>query len=346
MRTYFVDTITSLSSNVMLLTLQPRRQADVLKFYPGQYACISFKKDGRPSPMRCFSIVSSPNDRQRLQFAIRIQGRFTSAAARLQRGDEVSVQGPFGEFAIDERQDQNVVMMAGGIGITPSISMLRHATETGLKMPITLLYSCRSQHDIPFFDELLELERRNPHVRIIFFVTDGNVREIPGARIVGGGINKAWIERMTGDAFHNGTYFLCGPNGFMLHLEKQLIARQVDPNKILTESFTQSAMPAFGSRFSLQAVTYAFAALLLLFGIGSIMALDLDRTVPKLAAAQTVKVTSSTSSTPASTASSGTTSSNTSSTGSSTTPITTTTTPATSSTSTAQTYQAPVSSVS
>ena len=155
-------------SGIIDLILQPKRKRDALSFYPGQYACIGFRQGGRPTPMRCFSIVSSPNDQERLQFVIQRQGRFTSSIARLRPGKVVTVRGPFGDFVIDEQYDRNIVMLAGGIGITPFISTLRYATEVGLSTPITLLYSCRGRDGIPFLDELTALEKRNPHLRILF----------------------------------------------------------------------------------------------------------------------------------------------------------------------------------
>lgn len=333
MRKYIVDSITKLTPDVVQLSLRPQRSSSVLKFFPGQYADIGFKVHGRPTPMRCFSMVSSPNNTQQLQFALRVEGNFTQTAARLQLGDEVSVQGPFGEFVIDERYDRSVVMFAGGIGITPYMSMLRHAAESNLQIPITLLYSCRNQDEIPFFNELIELQRRNPRFRAIFFVTGGVVSEAPGARIVSGRISKAWVDKVTRDTFRGSTYFLCGASGFMENLGGLLATRGVDENHILTESFTQaSKTSALGGKFSLQTLTYAFSALLLLVGIGGIMVLDLDRSLPKLvsAAAQQKTTTNQTAS------SNGGSSSNSSSSSSNST---TTTAPT-------YQYQAPVTSAS
>src|ERR1019366_8414409 len=101
--------------NILLLTMQPERLAEQIKFYPGQYAAISFYLGSRPSPTRCFSIVSSPRDKY-LQFAIRISGDFTTAASLLQPGDKVKVTGPYGQFTIDPEYDDSLVFIAGGIG--------------------------------------------------------------------------------------------------------------------------------------------------------------------------------------------------------------------------------------
>lgn len=291
MRKYIVVNTSRLSSDVVQLTLQPKHQSKALQFYPGQYACIGFRQGIRPTPMRCFSIVSSPNEQQRLQFAMRQQGQFTATAAQLQPGTVVSVGGPFGDFVIDQQYDHNVVMMAGGIGITPYISTLRYATEAGVQLPITLFYSCRGRGGVPFFDELVELERRNPYLRVIFFVTDGNLPASADARMVNGRIDDSWIARVTGRAFHGGTYFLCGPKGFVHDLGNRLRKQQVDGSRILTESFAQaSVQPVLGGRFGMQSLTFAATAAVLLLGFGFVSVLDLARTVPHLASLETAQI--------------------------------------------------------
>ena len=337
-------------SGIIDLVLQPKRKRDALSFYPGQYACIGFRQGGRPTPMRCFSIVSSPNDRERLQFGIRRQGRFTSSIAQLQPGKVVTVRGPFGDFVIDEQYDRSVVMLAGGIGITPFISTLRYAADVGLNTPITLLYSCRGRGGIPFFDELVALENRNPRLRVVFFVTDNVLPQDNGARIISGRIDENWVQRATRESFKGSTYFLCGPKGFVGSLRKQLSGHNVDEGHILTESFTQTgATPVLGSRFSLQTWTYAFAALVLLFGTGAIMTLDLMRAVPRLAS---TTATTSQTSTPTSANTTSGTQNNTSNSTSTTTPATPSSSSSASTSSSPSSptptyqYQAPVTSVS
>src|SRR5581483_4981754 len=105
-------------------------------------------------------------------FAMRPHGRFTSQIAHLEAGTDVRVQGPFGGFTIDPDYDHQIVMLAAGIGITPFMSMLRHAAETGLTNPILLLYTTKSSSDIPFYEEILALKRRLPRFRVFFLVGD------------------------------------------------------------------------------------------------------------------------------------------------------------------------------
>lgn len=305
-----------------------------MRFSPGQYATIGFKRHGRPTPMRCFSIISTPRSGV-LQFAMRIRGRFTATAAELQPGEEVRIQGPFGEFTVDSTYDERLVCFAGGIGITPFMSIIRDATERKLPIPITLLFSNRSAANIPFYDELRLLAEQNPHLRIRFYCSEGASEQSPS--FVAGTITTDDIAQLTDRAYRGSTYFVCGPRGFSKHIQRTLQAHRVHESRILSESFTQSHSLLIGSRLSVRSLTYGLSAAALALGFGFFMVLDLKQTLPKLVRAQTpaasntnsTNSTSSTSTANNSAAATGSVDQNTSTTPSQT-----------------QTYQAPVSSVS
>jgi len=272
--------------DILVLTLVPNVRQERLVFVPGQYAAIGFVRAGRPTPMRCFSISNTPASGV-LQFAMRVRGNFTQAAAHLVPGDPVRVQGPFGDFTIDTEYDRKIVMLAGGIGITPFLSMLRDSVEQRLAIPITLLFSNRSVQSIPFYEELRALTEQNPNLRIQFYSADAN----PNApNMVAGSITGADVRLLTMGAHAGSTYFVCGPRGFSDGIQAALRTNGVHESRIVSESFTQASSLTFGSRFSIPWVTYSLAAAALVVMAGAVMVLDLSRTVPKLASAQAVTV--------------------------------------------------------
>ena len=340
MKHYTVQRSDRTGRNILLLTLSPQSDTDVFDYEAGQYVAIGYTRRGRKTPVRPFSIVSSPKNQAELQVAMRVEGNFTRGAHELVPGDEVFVHGPFGEFTLNPAYDKRVVLLAGGIGITPFISMLRWATELRLDSQITLLYACRSAADIAFYEELLALERQNPLVRVVFFVSDGNTSATDDVHILPGRINADILRRAVGDQFGGVTYFLCGPKGFVGAQAKALRAKDVHDDRILTESFTQSSKLLSDGRWSVTSLTYAFAALLLLGGVGAIALLDLVRYVPKLANSQPVAAVTTTGPT-TTTQDTGTTATPTVTGNSASTTQTTTQTPTY-----AQTYSPPVSSVS
>jgi len=353
MKQYNVKSTSSIGSNTLLLTLQPKNPKDILEFYPGQYAAIGFKRNSRPSPMRCFSVVSAPNSVGELQFALRVQGKFTRVLAELQPGSKVFVHGPFGNFVIDEQFDRNVVMMAGGIGVTPFVSMARHAAQAKLPIPITLLYSCQSQDDIPFYEELLWLEKQNPYFRVGFFVTNGDVNKLTGGRIYRGRIDEKRIRELTQGQYNRFTYFICGPKHFMKGMKHILTDNQTESHRIVTEEFTPASplSQALAPKDSLSRWTYAFSGASLVFGVALIMILDLVRVIPRTVSAQASQQ-ATTSQNSSSSSSTDLSPSTTSSSSSVTTPTTSTDTSTTNNSANTNSstptyyYQQPVSSVS
>ncbi len=239
-------------NDILLLTLAPKYRDRRIDFTPGQYATIGFKRNGRPTPMRSFSIIGTQGSSS-IQFAMRISGNFTQAATLLSRGDEVRVRGPFGEFTIDQEYDRHVVMLAAGIGITPFISMIRHAAETQSPTPMTLLFVNRSARHIPFYEELVSLEKQNPYLRVRFFCTARSTID-PSlfSSVIPGTIKEEYIRQLTGNKYAGSTYFICGPKKFIAHAQKSLEKSNVDESRILSESFAQSSSLTIGSRFSIR----------------------------------------------------------------------------------------------
>ena len=319
--------------DVLLLTLAPVDRA--LQFEAGQYAAISFKRNGRPTPMRCFSIISTPGSGV-LQFAMRVRGRFTGTAAALQHGDIVQVQGPFGEFTVDPEYDRRVVMLAGGIGITPYLSILRDLTERHIALPVNLLFANRSAASTPFADQLHLLAQQNPYLDVRFFTNDTT-----------GNINAEHIRQQTAPDTGDTTYFICGPKHFTAGMRSLLVHEGVHESRIVIESFAQSSGVTLGRGWSVPKLTYAFSATTFALAVGAVMALDLSRAVPK-ARAQAAPTSNTVTQAPASNSTSGSSSSSPTATAQTqTTAPTPTTTPTTAQPNqTYYNYQPPVSTVS
>lgn len=352
---YIVES-TDIAAGTLLLTLKPESASDHFPFAPGQYASIGFRRGGRPTPVRCFSMASSPNE-TRLQFGMRIHGRFTRTAARLQPGDKVYVHGPFGEFTFSE-DDRHIVMLAGGIGITPFISMLRYATEMRLPQNVTLLFTNRTIQNAPCAAEIMELAAKNPRLRVYFFNTgeDEVALAPPSVRFMRGQVTQAHLQRLADGSYAGSTYFICGPKGFMKNMQKGLQRQGVDESYIVTESFASGSKHAMLGGFSAQSMTYGLTAASMIAMTGFIMFLDLSRanSVSGTAAkAKTAQNAASSTTTTASTPSTSTTAvpsapstpaSNTGSASSSSSPSSNSS--SSSNTSTQSTYQQPTSSVS
>ncbi len=136
------------------------------EFQPGQFLTVRVRIDGRDHA-RCYSISSAPDIRGYLEISVRRQGVVSNALhATMRAGGSLAIKGPTGVFTYPAGDDRPLVLLAGGIGITPLMSMLRHAVTTAPTRPVTLLYSARTEDDFAFLDELRMLARRHPQMSV------------------------------------------------------------------------------------------------------------------------------------------------------------------------------------
>ncbi len=156
-------------------------------FRPGQYFWVTLLDppyDDEKGPRRHISVVTSPNEGGVLGLCTRLRDTaFKRSLAELPIGADVEVEEPKGSFLLPEDTDRNYVFIAGGIGITVFRCMLRYIDEEGLPHRITLVYSNRDRESTAFLDELAELERKNPNLRLVITMTkdagwEGETRRI------------------------------------------------------------------------------------------------------------------------------------------------------------------------
>ncbi len=141
-------------------------------FRPVQFTFLALMTD-EGWHARPMSLASSPT-RPNLEYGVRIsESPFKRAFASLQPGDTVRLQGPLGDFVLEE--DRPAVLIAGGIGITPLKGMAEYASDRSLPIEVRLIYSNSSEEEIAYRGELEELERRNPHLRVIHTLTGNDV---------------------------------------------------------------------------------------------------------------------------------------------------------------------------
>src|SRR5215218_7903128 len=145
-------------------------------FTPGQYFWVTLVDppyDDEKGPRRHISVVTSPNERGVLGLCTRLRdSAFKRSLAALPVGTEVDVEEPKGNFLLPQATDRPYVFIAGGIGITVFRSMLRYIAEEQLPHRVTLVCSNRDRESAAFLDELSELERALPDLRLVLTMTD------------------------------------------------------------------------------------------------------------------------------------------------------------------------------
>ncbi|HSN22182.1 MAG TPA: FAD-dependent oxidoreductase [Usitatibacter sp.] len=181
---------------------------------------------------RTFSLASAPAEGA-LQIATRMRDTaFKRVLAKLEPGAPIKVRGPIGNFTLPDDPARPVVMLAGGIGITPFMSMLRQEDRDGSRRTRVLLYSNRSEADAPFLPELRGLARPGSALRLASVVTE----TAPAPGTWGGIADPQFIAREL-RGIEDPVYYLAGPPGMVGALRKALVAMGAAQSAIRTDEF-------------------------------------------------------------------------------------------------------------
>ena len=190
---------------------------------------------GAEEQVHAFSIISAP-DEDEIAIATRMRdSSYKRALAALSVGAEVELDGPFGSLILHKKATRAAVLVAGGIGITPFMSMLRHASRHPSGQALLLVYSNRRPEDTAFLAELQHLQEVLPDFRMLATMTD-----IPQS-------TQAWSGR-TGKV--DGTFirkaieglpdpvcYTSGPPGLVQAMRQVLVDAGIDEDDIRSEEF-------------------------------------------------------------------------------------------------------------
>jgi ferredoxin-NADP reductase len=206
-------------------------------FTPGQYFWVTLLDppyDDDKGPRRHITVVTSPNDRGVLGLATRVRdSAFKRSLAELPIGAEVDVEQPKGDFLLPEDTAQEYVFIAGGIGITVFRSMLRYVAEENLPHRVTLIYSNRDRESTAFLDEVQELERANPNLRVVLTMTDDAEWDGETRRI-----DADLLRDHLGADLGAFTYLVAGPKPMVEAMETMLAEAGVPEEQVRPERFS------------------------------------------------------------------------------------------------------------
>jgi ferredoxin-NADP reductase len=182
-----------------------------------------------------FSLISAPFQGE-LAIATRMRdSAFKRALRALPIGSPAKVEGPFGSLTLHNNRARPAVFIAGGIGITPFMSILRQAARDQLPQQLILLYSNRRPEDAPFMAELQQLERQNKNFRLIATMTEMNKSSRPWegeTRL----IDENLVKRVGSD-LSAPIYYLAGPPSLVAALREILNRTGIDDDDIRSEEF-------------------------------------------------------------------------------------------------------------
>jgi predicted ferric reductase len=212
------------------LALRPPDGAG-FRFDPGQFAWFTFGGSPFSLTRHPFSFSSSA-ERDEVEIAVKALGDLSSQMHALDPGTTVYVDGPHGVFSIDQDEGPGFGFVAGGVGITGLLSMLRTMADREDVRPAVLVYANRDWDGVAFRDEIEGLERR-------LNLTVVHVLGRPPADWTGetGYVSALLLSRHLPRGYRRFQFFICGPPPMMNAAEKALLDLGVPAERVHTERF-------------------------------------------------------------------------------------------------------------
>jgi len=217
-RPFTVAGVRQESHDVWSLRFSPEKGAAPLENLPGQFQFVTLFRRSPSGRLRRpeehpFTVASCSHEGQAHESTIKESGDFTATIKETRGDDHAAVQGPFGRFSyVLHPEEREFVFIAGGIGITPLMSMLRHMATTGADHPVLLLFANKTEADIVFREELESIARSGrPKLEVV------HVLERPPAGWKGetGLVTRQLVERRLGGPVAGKAFYVCGPPGMM-----------------------------------------------------------------------------------------------------------------------------------
>jgi len=207
-------------------------------FTPGQAVDLTFPGAQRPDPrghVRAFSIASMPGA-PRLVIATRIrESPFKQELLEAPLGTELTVSEPWGDFVVPAGED-DVVLLAGGIGVTPFRSILQDAVAKTARTDWSLLHSGRTPEETPFLDEFRRWAATNPQFAYLPTMTQARKSPHPWLGETRR-IDAGFLRDVLDDGIARALYMVAGPPGFVEGASAALAEIGVPPERILKDAF-------------------------------------------------------------------------------------------------------------
>ena len=239
-RAYRVDSISKVANRTWRLVLKPEHGL-VMDYLAGQFVWLKFSGPFLSFQEHPFSISSHPGNQQALEFTIKEFGDFTDHIEQLPIGSKVYVDGPYGHFSMKQRHAEGVMLIAGGVGIAPIMSILRQFVKEGYRSPVVLITCHGTLSDLPYKEELVTLSKQlNMHTVHMTSLNEDQEDQEDGAEktnCLHGQLSQQVIADHLPVKVSSWLYFVCGPSGMMDTAERAMLQLGVPLKQIISERF-------------------------------------------------------------------------------------------------------------
>jgi predicted ferric reductase len=227
---YVVQLAKKLNENTVEVDMMPVRKG--IRFEAGQFIFVSFRVAGMSPEWHPFTVSSAPND-VGLAITVKSLGKYTETLTRILPNAQnipVKVEGAYGRFEFKDVGGPSQIWVAGGIGITPFLSLARSLAASESQFLVDLYYSVKSESELVDMDKLQEA---------VMSLPDRTFRVIPFIADKQGFLTAKYINENSG-GLAGKDILLCGPPPMMIAMKKQFAALGVHKANVHTEEFSMS----------------------------------------------------------------------------------------------------------
>ncbi|RME31224.1 FAD-dependent oxidoreductase [Candidatus Woesearchaeota archaeon] len=205
--------------------------SEPITFVHGQFVNLRFPGETR---YHAFSIASSEASHENIELFIKQAHEFTTKLFASPVGTKLECLAPLGRFTDPSKMQGDVVMIAGGVGITPLLSLVRTVRDRDRHdRRYWLFYSCRTRSAIINEDELRALGEQNKSIRVVLTLTREQPSDWDGEL---GHIDETMLRKHLGDLTGK-TFYMCGPNRLIDGMKDVLTTAGVPEERICTEGW-------------------------------------------------------------------------------------------------------------
>lgn len=230
-RPWRVERVKAERGRAWTLSLAPDGHAGV-RFEAGQFGWLTLGATPFALTQHPFSISSSAEDAAMIELTIKARGDFTNGIANVKPGARAYLEGPHGVFTPDRHEGAAFVLIGGGIGITPLMSMVRTFADRDDARPISLVYGANDWESVTFREEIDELKKKL-QLDVLFVLEKGH----DGWSGETGRIDAALLDRHLPKRRDRAQYFVCGPSPMMDAMESALSSLGIPADRVHTERF-------------------------------------------------------------------------------------------------------------
>ncbi|CEG29418.1 NO-inducible flavohemoprotein [Bacillus sp. B-jedd] len=242
-RDFIVDRKVNESNVITSLYLKPKDNKAIADFLPGQYISIKLEIPGEEfTHIRQYSLSDAPG-RNHYRISVKREtspenpdGKVSNYLhENVNEGDELKISAPAGDFVLDLQKDTPIVLMSGGVGLTPMLSMLKTVVEVQPDRDVTFIHAAQNSSVHALRDEVALIAEKENVKSFVFYDSPTEEDRQTGCFDVEGYVTKVWLEEYV--QVQEADFYFCGPTPFMKAIYRSLKEMGVEEERIHYEFF-------------------------------------------------------------------------------------------------------------